>query len=63
MTREVWMMVTDDQYELPVILASNAQALADKAGTTKNNVVSLANKFRSGKIARSRFHRVKLDNE
>lgn len=49
----IWMKVTKDKYELPLIVADTAEELAQKCGTSANNIrstVSHAAKqnFRSG---------------
>ena len=57
------MLVSDDAYELPLIIASTAQELADKAGTTANNVRSCASKYASGKLLHSRYQRIVFDDK
>lgn len=66
MKNEVWMEVTEDEYELPVIIASNAQELADKSGSTLNAVRSGASrhstrKKKDGTPVKTRFLKVILD--
>ena len=36
----LWLLVTKDKYELPILVADTANELAKMTGTTKNNVVS-----------------------
>ena len=62
MKNEIWMLVTDDIYELPLAIASNPQELADKAGVTKMAVLSGANRYRSGKLLHSRYNRISLED-
>ena len=62
----VWMEITSDAYELPVIIASSAQELADKAGATLNAVMSGASRYRTrtrkdGTPVKSRFIKIYLD--
>ena len=40
----LWLLVTKDKYELPILVADTANELAKMTGTTKNNVVSQINR-------------------
>lgn len=44
----MYMAVTADKYELPLVVAGNARELADKLNTTIGNVYSTASKGMSG---------------
>lgn len=59
----IWMEVTQDEYELPVLIALTASELARKAGTTRTNVSSSACRHKRGKHKRTRFLKVEVDNE
>lgn len=60
----VYMMVTDDEYELPITVADTAQALADKVGTTKNAVLSAISHAKAGRWrGRSCYMKVELEDE
>ena len=41
---KIWMEVTRDKYQLPLVIANSAQELAKLCRTTKNNVCSAASK-------------------
>lgn len=43
---KIYMKVTKDKYELPIIVADSPKELADKAGTNKNVILSaLSHKY------------------
>ena len=46
MGKFLWLMITQDKYELPLVVADTAKELAMITGTTKNNVVSSACRYR-----------------
>lgn len=56
----VWMMITKDEYELPLIIADTAKELAVLAGTSEDVVRSTISKFECGKRKFSKFRRVKI---
>lgn len=58
----VYMVVTDDIYEFPLVIADTAQALADKVGTTKNSVLSAISHAKAGR-SHSRFVKVEWEDE
>lgn len=62
MKQSVWMEITKDKYELPVIVASTAEELAILCGTTRNNVMSGACKGRKG-LYKSRFVIVEIQED
>lgn len=58
----IWMKVTDDKYELPLVVANSAGELAKLTGQKRSSICSAithANK-RGG---RCRYVRVKVDDE
>ena len=59
----MYMAVTADEYELPLVVASNAQELADKLNTTIGNVYSTASKGMSGKRNGYKIVRVRDEDE
>ena len=59
----VWMMVTKDEYELPVFIADSAEELARITGAPRNNISSMASKYNSGVLKRSKFQRVEIPEE
>lgn len=61
MNNELWMLVTSDQYELPLIIAETAKELADRAGVTSSTVQSNAYRYRAGKQKHSRYQIVSLE--
>ena len=58
----IWMEVTKDKYELPVVVADDAYKLAELTGASVNNIRSTASKYAHGEIRRSRFVRVEMED-
>lgn len=59
----IWMEVTQDEYELPVLIALSASELARKAGTSRTNVSSSACKNKHGRCKQTRFLKVEIDDD
>ncbi len=57
----VWMKVTQDEYELPIIVADSALALAQKCGTSVNNIHSSWSKYHTGRHSSSPYRKVRID--
>lgn len=58
--RTIYMAVTPDKYELPIDFAESAGELAEKIGTTKNNIQSSISKNLPGSFTGYRFVRVNI---
>ena len=50
MKRYIWMKVTKDIYQLPLMVADSASELAEMCGTSRNSVVSTFSHYRKGRI-------------
>lgn len=62
MKETIWMEVTTDELELPLVTAPSAVALAEKCGVSKNAVwMSVAHRKQRG--TRTRFVKVEIDDE
>ena len=61
MNNELWMLVTSDQYELPLMIADTVRELSQKSGISVSAIRSGANRYRDGKMHRSQYHRVSLE--
>lgn len=46
----IWMKVTRDKYQLPLILADSAVELARLCDTTPNSIVSTVSHYNKGRI-------------
>lgn len=57
----LWMMVTEDKYELPLAVADSASELARIAGCKPNNVSSCASKFKHRNQKQSKFYKIEID--
>lgn len=51
----VYMMVTMDKYELPILVAESVRELAERSGTSENVIRSQISKHKHGIIKRSKF--------
>lgn len=58
----IWMMVTLDKYELPLIVADSASELAKKVGVDKNTVMAAVSHVKNGRKNRSRYVKVEVDD-
>lgn len=58
----LWLYVTNDELELPIIVADSVKELAEKMGVTASNIYSNINgaKYRGGN---SRYKRVIITTE
>lgn len=62
MGKFLWLMVTLDEYELPLVVTDSAKELAKIAGTSERNVISSACKYRkSGR--KTKYRRVRTEEE
>lgn len=59
----LWMEVTQDDLELPLIVAGSPQELADKVGTDVNNIYKSASRRRRGEAQKGRFVRVEIEED
>lgn len=57
----LWMMVTRDEYELPLYWADTAAELAEIVGTTKMSILTAVSHEVHGR-SWSRYKRVRIDN-
>lgn len=56
----IYMEVTQDEYELPVVIADDLAELSWRSRTTKNAIKSAISHLKSGKIKKSRFIKVEI---
>lgn len=56
----VYMEVTKDEYELPVVIADDLAELSRRSRTTKGAIKSAISHLKSGKIKKSRFIKVEI---
>lgn len=56
----VWMVVSNDKYELPVYIADTARELAELVGSTENNVRTCYQHYVKGDSKTCRYRRVEL---
>lgn len=61
--KNIWMKITNDEYELPLAVADTAQELAEICGTTKNCIVSTISHYNQGRIKWTPYVCVKVKDE
>jgi len=59
----LWLKVTNDEYELPLVVADSAAELARRCNTTKNNIYSCYSKYMKGKRKHPKYIKVKIEKE
>ena len=60
-SNNVYMMVTNDEYELPLIVADTLDELAEKAGKKKTTISMCLYKYNAGKTSRCMYRRVEVE--
>ena len=58
---KLYLEVTADKYELPLIVADSVKELAAKCGSNPNTIHKYFNHVKNGKIKRPRFIKVEVD--
>ena len=59
----LYMCVTMDEYELPLYVADSVPELARVMGCTTNCIYPALYKLRKGRIKRSKFRSVEVDDD
>lgn len=59
----VYMVVSEDKYELPLALADTVDELAEIINVNSNSIFSALSKFKHGKIKFSRYVKVEIDDD
>lgn len=57
----IWMKVTADKYELPLVIADSAKELAEICGTTANSIVSAISHHKKGRTEYSTYVCVQVE--
>ena len=63
MKRKLYLKVTSDKYELPLVVADSAIELAEKLGVSRNLVYSHISHMRNGNVKKSSIHVVEVDDD
>lgn len=58
----LWLELSRDKYELPLIVADSAAELARKAGVKPNTVFQYIFRYRNGLIKYERFCKVEVED-
>lgn len=59
---KIWMKITQDEFELPLVIADSSVELAEMCGTTANSVTSIALRGRTGIIKNPSYVMVKVES-
>ena len=54
----IYMMVSNDKYQLPICVADSAQELAEKVGVKKGTIYSSVLQWEKGKIKKAKYIRI-----
>lgn len=60
---KLYLMVSNDEYELPMAVADSAAELSRITGWKLGTIKSFISHYRAGTIKKSRFHRVEVEEE
>ena len=58
----IWMMVSFDEYELPLAVAESATELAEMVGANRKTIMSAVSHVRHGRQKRSVYVKVEIDD-
>lgn len=58
---KIYLMVSNDKYQLPLFVADSARELSRMSGVPANTIYSMTSKYKHGKIKSSRFICVEVD--
>lgn len=59
----IWMEVTKDKYELPVMVADSARELAEVHGVTRGSIESSECQYRKGKLKTCPWRKVEIKED
>lgn len=59
----IWMLVTNDKYELPVCIADTAEELSRLSGFSVNSIRASVAHVKSGRQKSSIFKKIELEDE
>lgn len=57
----LWMKVTNDKYELPLVVADSVQELADILGVSRNSIYSSMSHVKAGDSKNTPYRKVEVD--
>lgn len=56
----VWMVVTEDEYELPLVIAESPTELAKIIGTKPDTIRSCYSHYKNGRVKHCKFRKVEV---
>lgn len=59
----LYLKVTDDKYEFPIVIADSLTELAEKLGISKQSIKTCMYLFRHGKTKKCRYVKVEVDDD
>lgn len=57
----IYMMVSNDKYELPILIADTVQELADMAGVSRKTISTHISRSKKGQVKKIRYLRIKKE--
>lgn len=61
--KKLYMLVTQDKYELPVVIAETASELGRILGVPANSIICGCSDYESGRRKKSKYRRVEIEEE
>lgn len=62
-SRYLYILVTRDEYELPIIVEESPTELARKCGVDPETIISVALKAERGEVVQARYRRVLIEDD
>ena len=62
-SRYLYMLVTKDKYELPIMVEDSPSVLAKKLGENRVTIMSACIQAERGKVIRSKYRRVLIEDD
>lgn len=59
----VWLLVTKDKYELPLMVTDTAEEMAERLGIGVGTIETTISKAKHGILKHSRFAKVRIDED
>lgn len=59
--KALYLLVTEDEYELPIAVCDSIKELANTIGVNQNAITSCLCKYRKGKIKKSKYRKVLVE--
>lgn len=62
-TMKIWMEITKDEYELPIVVADSRKELAEMVGVEPSYISSHIGHYKRGRLKKPRFIVVEIEED